>query len=143
LPTLLENYDLPAMSPNCVARSASMIAPQALHLMNNAVIDELADSMARRVQKEAGGDLQKQIERAYWIALSRPPTEEERKISLEAVRRIRDAEGKNVPAATTAAIKPAAGGTDPAAIERGDPARLALAELCHTLMNSAALLYID
>jgi mono/diheme cytochrome c family protein len=144
LPTVMESFDLPAMSPNCVDRSVSMIAPQALHMMNDVMIANLAESFAERVRKEAGTDLEKQIERAYWIALSRPPNDEERKISMEAVRRIRDAEGAKTATLTTAGVaaKPAPGASA-ASVGVADPAGAALAEFCHTLMNSAAFIYID
>src|SRR5260370_3558654 len=92
LPTVMESFDLPAMSPNCVDRSISLIAPQALHMQKDGMIANLAESFADRVRKEGGADFEKQIERAYWIALSRPPNDEERTITLETVRRIRDAE---------------------------------------------------
>ena len=107
LPTILESFDFPAMTPNCVDRVDSTVATQALHLMNNGLLDELAYSLAKRVTTEAGSDPNKQVEKLYWIALSRPPTEEERKLSVEALT------------------------------------RLPLARLCHTMMNSAAFLYID
>jgi hypothetical protein len=107
LPTLLENFDFPAMTPNCVDRVDSTVATQALHLMNNGMLDELAESLAKRVTAEAGKDPDQQVEKLYWIALSRPPAEEERKLSVEAL------------------------------------ARLPLARLCHTILNSAAFLYID
>jgi hypothetical protein len=142
LPTVMESFDLPAMSPNCVDRSISVIAPQALHMMNDSMIATLAESFASRVRREAGRDTEKQVERAYWIALSRPPNDEERKTSLDTVRRLRDAELAKAPvgAASRVDAKPAPGGstTIPA-----DPAAMALEEFCHTLMNSAAFLYID
>src|SRR5579863_8627785 len=65
LPTVMESFDLPAMSPNCVDRSISVIAPQALHMMNDGMIAKLAESFAGRVRKEAGADIEKQVERAY------------------------------------------------------------------------------
>ena len=144
LPTVMESFDLPAMSPNCVERSISMIAPQALNMMNDSMIANLAESFARRVGKEAGIDPERQIERAYWIALSRPPSDEERRVSVDIVRRIRNVEGAKAMASATssAAGKPApdASATN---IGMGDPATIALGEFCHTLMNSAAFLYID
>ena len=144
LPTVMEAFDLPAMSPNCVDRSVSMIAPQALHMMNDVMIANLAESFAGRVRKEAGADIEKQIERAYWIALSRPPNDEERKISLDALRRIRDAEGAKTVAraASGLAAKPAPGASA-SNVGVADPLAAALAEFCHTLMNSAAFVYID
>ena len=121
-----------------------MIAPQALHMMNDVMIAKLAEAFADRVRKEGGADLEKQIERAYWIALSRPPNDEERKISLETVRRIRDAEGAKALAgsASGVAAKPAPG-TSASNIGVADPVAAALEEFCHTLMNSAAFVYID
>jgi hypothetical protein len=143
LPTVMESFDLPAMSPNCVERSISMIAPQALHMMNDTMIAGLAASFAERVRKEAGPDPDKQIERAYWIALSRPPNDEERKVSLDIVRRIRDAEGTKAMAgaASSLAAKPAPAAASNAGAD--DPAAMAVQEFCHTLMNSAAFVYID
>ena len=107
IPTILDSFDLPQMNPNCVERLDSTVATQALHLMNNTMVRRLADSFAERVKREAGSDPKQQIEKMYWIALSRPPGDEERKLSLEAL--------------TT----------------------LPLAKLCHTMLKSAALLYID
>jgi len=142
LPTVMESFDLPAMSPNCVERSISMIAPQALNMMNDGMIANLAASFAQRVGKEAGTDPERQIERAYWIALSRPPSDEERRVSVDIVRRIRNVEGAKASAASSVAGKPApdASATN---IGMGNPATIALGEFCHTLMNSAAFLYID
>ena len=56
LPTLLESFDLPQMSPNCVERSSSTVAPQALQLLNDAQVHDLAASFAKRVADEAGAD---------------------------------------------------------------------------------------
>jgi hypothetical protein len=144
LPTVMESFDLPSMSPNCMERSISMIASQALNMMNDGMIANLAQSFAARVRTEAGSDLEKQIERAYWIALSRPPSEQERKVSLEIVRRIQDVGGAKAMAGAASSVtaKPAPGA--PAAnVGVQDPAGVALEEFCHTLMNSASFMYID
>ena len=129
MPTVLESFDLPPMSPNCLERTDSTVAPQALHLMNNSTIQKLAGYFARRVEKEAGSDRPRQIDRAYWLALSRAPNPEEKKISLEALERFTNA------GAGTSADPWSAGGEA--------TANKALAKLCHTLMNSAAFLYVD
>ena len=107
IPTLLDNFDFPAMTPNCVDRVDSTVATQALHLMNNGMVDDLAEAFAKRVAREAGADPKQQVEKLYWMALSRPPDDEERRISLEGL------------------------------------AKLSLSRLCHTMLNSAAFLYID
>src|SRR5207249_1686568 len=54
VPTLLENFDLPQMNPNCIERRDSTVATQALHLMNNRLVQDLAEHFAENVQKQAG-----------------------------------------------------------------------------------------
>jgi hypothetical protein len=127
IPTILDNFDLPPMSPNCVERPESTVSLQALYLMNNGMVRQLAGSLASRVRHEAGADPRKEVESVYWIALSRPPGAEERKDSLDALGKLRKLE------------KNASGGsvTDEIADQR------ALAKLCHTVFNSASFIYID
>ena len=88
IPTLLENFDLPGMSPNCVQRRPSNVAPQALQLLNNGFVHDLAGHFAERVQREAGNDPGKQLEYAYRVALGRSPNDEERKIAGAGLRRL-------------------------------------------------------
>ena len=47
LPTHLENFDFPQMNPNCLERRDSTVAPQALHLLNNGMVEQLADALRR------------------------------------------------------------------------------------------------
>jgi hypothetical protein len=110
------------MSPNCLERNTSTVAIQALHLMNNAMVEEQAERFAARVSKEAGDEPEKQIERAYWIALGRPPSREEAAAGLEGMRRFTSLEK---------------------AQSAGNGKRKVLESLCHVLVNSAAFLYID
>ncbi len=84
IPTLLDNFDLPPMSPNCVERQESTVSLQALYLMNNTMVRRLADSLADRIVREVGHDPHTADRiRFYWMAVSRPPTAEEAKASLE------------------------------------------------------------
>ena len=123
--TLLQNFDLPRMNPNCIERPVSNVAPQALHLLNNKMVRELADRFAERVEREVGGGVSAQIERTYHIALSRPPDPEELAASVSALSRLRKQWH--------------------AKLEKNDPQadRRALGNFCHALMNSAAFMYID
>jgi len=121
--TLLESFDLPPMSPNCLERNTSTVAIQALHLLNNGMVENLAEIFAQRVTNEVGVGPDKQIEGAYWIALSRPPTEDEKVESLRAFGRIKSMQKS---AKSAQAVEQAA-----------------LASFCHALVNSAAFLYID
>lgn len=123
LPTILDNFDYPQMSPACLVRTQSNVAPQALHLLNNATVYEVANYFARRVEKEAGSEVNRQIEQAYWIALSRAPRDEEKRVAAEDLLKLEQAakkEGKGEQASHDA-----------------------LTAFCHTILNSAAFLYID
>ncbi len=118
-PTLFESFDFPQLNPACLERSRSNVATQALGLLNDGVVRKLADAFAARVEKEAGDDPAHWIEQAYWIALGRPPSPEEKKASLDSM----------------AELRRLAGG------EQAD--HKALVKFCHMIMNSAAFLYID
>jgi len=122
--THLENFDFPQMNPNCVERRGSTVAPQALHLMNNGMVRRLAEQFARRVRREAGADPARQIEWVYLTALSRPPCEEEKTLGREALALLTEGWGNQ-------------------RIDRDEAARRALTTYCHTILNSAAFLYID
>jgi mono/diheme cytochrome c family protein len=116
LPTHLENFDFPQMNPNCLERRDSTVAPQALHLMNNGMVRRLAEAFAQRVRREAGLDAARQVERAYLIALGRPPGDEERRIGVEALAELS---------------------------RRWSDAHRGLTSYCHSLLNTAAFFYVD
>src|SRR5205085_5933298 len=90
IPTHLESFDYPSMNPNCLERRESTVAPQALHLMNNGMVQRLAEDFAARARHEAGADPAKQIEKVYLMALSRPPSDEEKEIGVAALRKFAD-----------------------------------------------------
>ncbi len=117
-PTLFESFDFPQLNPACLERSHSNVATQALGLLNDGMVRKLAEAFATRVEKESGDDPGRRIEQAYWIALSRPPSAEEKKTSLESLAELRSAAG-------------------------GQADHKALVKFCHMIMNSAAFLYID
>jgi hypothetical protein len=124
LPTHLENFDYPSMNPNCVERRDSTVAPQALHLMNNGMIHDLADHFARRVIREAGTDPAKQVEFVYLIAMSRPPDDGERRLGVEGLTRLAEQWSRDESG-------------------RDDAPRRALGTYCHAIMNSAGFLFVD
>jgi hypothetical protein len=128
IPSILEAFDLPQMNPNCLARPNSVVATQALHLMNNAMIHQLGESFAERVAREAGADPRNQIKRLYLIALSRLPTEEEEQMTLETFIRLKV---KWTEAAKDSKANPP------------EPALRALGNVCHAMINSAEFIFID
>lgn len=129
IPTLLENFDFPQMNPNCLERRDSTVAPQALHLLNNGMVQQLAEHFAQRVKREAGNEPTKQIERVYLIALTRTPTEAEKKLGVEALARLSEKWEQHL----TKIGKP----------DKGAAGLKALTSYCHAILNSAGFLYVD
>jgi hypothetical protein len=118
---MLDLFDYPQMVPNCSQRGNTAVAPQALYLLNNPLIHRLAEALAERLSAEAGDRLADQIDRLYWLALSRPPTVEEKSIISAELEEAGD---------TTASSQP-------------DWSRRLMARLCHTIINSTAFIYVD
>jgi hypothetical protein len=73
----LEAFDQPDAQTSCAARVSSTHALQALELLNGRLANDLAESFARRLVREAGPDPARQVERAYLLAAGRPPTPQE------------------------------------------------------------------
>ena len=119
--TILESFDLPRLTPNCLERKLSTVAPQALHLLNNETVYKLAASFAQRVLQDAGTDPARQIDRAYRIAFGRPPTTKEAQLALETLGTFREERQKS----------------------ESRPDVKALADLCHIVINAAEFIYID
>jgi hypothetical protein len=123
--TLLEDFDLPAMSPNCIDRPISTVAPQALHLLNSTGVHELATQFAERVRSFAGIDATERIRTAWKLALGRAPTPEEQTAAEKLLAEL-TAEWSQQPDAQQIP-----------AVDR------ALINLCHALFNSAEFLMVD
>jgi hypothetical protein len=70
---LLEAFDQPDRLFSCPARAQSTFAPQALILLNGPFMQGRAKAFAGRLCGECGSDCDRQIERAYLLALGRPP----------------------------------------------------------------------
>jgi cytochrome c553 len=123
--TILENFDRPQMNPNCVQRRNSNVVPQALHLLNNKMVYDLAVAFAERVRAEAGTNRQQQLERAFLLALGRPPSQEELELSLRSMEELVREWQQEQP-------------------DRKEEApQRALENICHAVINLAAFIYID
>ena len=116
---MMDTFDYPQMGPNCVARNVSNVSPQALMLMNNGQVRELAAAFASRVSAMVPGseDRGSIVDAVYGLALSRSPSEQERRIGIESLQELGSA-------------------------WQGQTER-ALETYCHTILNSAAFLYVD
>lgn len=113
---LVEVLDLCDTTRSTARRNVTTVAPQALTLYNGAFANRMARALADRLEREAGPNVEKQVERAYRLLLCRPPTDAERATMREFLKR--QAEG-------------------------GALARTAREQLCRVLLNLNEFVYPD
>ena len=70
----MEAFDQPDAATSCSRRESSTHALQALELLNGTLANDLAESFADRLRREAGADPDAQVDLAYRLAAGRPPT---------------------------------------------------------------------
>lgn len=83
---MMELFDAPNGIGACARRNRSTIATQALILMNNAFVLDQAARFADRLKKEAGEDQSRQINLAFQLTLSRPPSATELDAALSFIK---------------------------------------------------------
>ena len=127
IPTLLENFDYPQMGPNCLVRGTSLVAPQALHMLNDKMIHELAIHFASKIRSEVGTDPLVQVRQIYLNALGRTPTVEENLIGVTALKQLTEKWKLEHPENKDLA----------------DLAQKSLENYCHAIFNLAEFQYID
>jgi hypothetical protein len=84
---MFEVFDLPDQNTSCGRRNVSTVPTQALTLLNDEFVLRQAKLFADRVQTAAPGDIAKQVDLAYRIALTRPPQEEEARLAADFLRK--------------------------------------------------------
>ena len=80
-----DTFDLPDQNQTAAARNVSTVATQALTLMNNEFVLNQARVFAERLERAAPDDVDRQVDLAYRIALTRPPAPEEAEIARDLV----------------------------------------------------------
>ena len=123
---MLATFDYPEMGPNCTERTVSIVSPQSLMLLNNGRVRGLAGNLAARIESRVSGPSPVSsaikpwglyVDEVYHVALTREPTAEERRLGIEALQQlVRDWKGDR---------------------------QAALETYCHTILNSAAFIYVD
>lgn len=133
---LLEAFDQPDTLTSCPVRPVSTFAPQALILLNGPFMQEQSKALAARLCRECGGNQAAQIDRAFRLALCRPPMQRELDMTVEFLKtqreslldRLRDRQRIGVP---------------PGLPRDADPATAAaLADFCLALLNRNEFLYV-
>ena len=71
---MLESLDFCDTTNSTERRAITSIAPQALTLFNGDFVNRQAEHFAARLRREAGDDPARQIDLAFRLALTRPPT---------------------------------------------------------------------
>jgi hypothetical protein len=82
LPEIFEVFDFAAPSMVVGQRNNSTVATQALFLLNHPFVHERATAAAARIAS-ASSDPTVQIQHAWWLALGRPPTDRELRLTLD------------------------------------------------------------
>jgi Protein of unknown function (DUF1553)/Protein of unknown function (DUF1549) len=121
-------FDAPDCSGIVERRNESIVAPQALFLMNDPLVTELATALAERVARDdsRGGD-REWIGRLYEIAVGRPPVDAELEVGLKFLREGPDPGDEKV--------LPRAPGSG--------PARERWIRYCHLVLCTNEFLYVD
>ena len=78
----METFDLPENATSCPRRDESVVAPQALALLNGPLAVEAARALAARVERTAGRDPRAQVDQAFALALARSPEVGEQEAAL-------------------------------------------------------------
>jgi len=129
--TILELFDLPPMSPNCVERRQSTVPTQALQMMNSDLLQQHSRYLAGRLIDEFGNDREKQIRALYLRALSRPPTPQETQQATGEIETLTKHWTTHLEQEKTdAPVKPTAEWR-------------ALSDFCKAMLSSAEFLYVD
>jgi hypothetical protein len=79
---LLDSLDCPDPSTSTPKRGSTTTPLQALALLNNSFMLRMSGSMAARVKKDAGEEANKQVQRAFELAYSRPPKPDEQRLAV-------------------------------------------------------------
>jgi hypothetical protein len=115
-------FDAPDGLQGMEQRTTTTVAPQALLLLNNALVRQCAHELAGRVAGPQDRPMADAIREAYARALGRPPSADELRIALAFVE-------------------------DGLAVYRkdgkADPRRRALTDFCHVLLELNEFVYID
>jgi hypothetical protein len=76
-PPMMSNFDAPDTDTSCEARIITTVPTQALSMLNGKFINQQADLFASRLEREAPGEMRRQVEWAIRLTAGRQPSEQE------------------------------------------------------------------
>jgi hypothetical protein len=131
---LFDRFDMPVSAESCPRRDVTTVAPQVLWTLNNQVPFAEAQRLAARLVKEAGDNPSAWIEKAWRLALARPPSAQERQEGLAMMEKLAGLGG----------TKRDAGDPLPEELVKlGDARAEALTKFCLMIFNLNEFIYID
>jgi hypothetical protein len=95
MPNYLHTFDVDNGKLPTPTRTRSITALQALTLMNSPLVEQASQEFGKRLLKEAKEDLDKAIELGFVMALSRVPSEKEKKTITSLVKECKDCESSS------------------------------------------------
>ena len=127
---LFEVLDFCDTARSAASRQITSVGPQALSLFNGDFVNRQARHLADRLEREAGPSIERQVERAYLLALCRPVKVSEKTEMLDFLRREADQWLKQV-----------SGQPSPDGEQKAH--REALEQMCRVLFNLNEFAYTD
>lgn len=125
---LMTTFDFSDTTLSCAQRDVTTVAPQALAMLNNDFVHEQSLLLARRVLRTAGANEQSQVDCAWRFALGRSPTAAEQDAAADHLKLQAELFAVNAAATLPANLS---------------AEQMALASLCHVLLNTNEFLYVD
>jgi hypothetical protein len=126
--TVLETFDAPRLTTNCIQRRSSNVVSQALLMLNSRFVGKQAEDLARRIALQTK-DEELRIANAYNVVFGRRPTAAELVLTRDFLRQQTQ---RHAPQKKKSKEKHGF------ATNNG-----ALIDLCLVLLNSAEFLYVD
>ncbi len=131
LPPFFEAFDACDRSASTGRRSASVITPQALSLLNGSLTQDASRALARRVRDEGGSELEGRLDRMFLLAFARRPAREEIAVCREFL------------AAQATRYKGEAEAVARSEAQPLSPRDRAWVDLAHVVLNANEFLYLE
>lgn len=90
---VLESFDVADTDTTCPVRFVTTQPTQALALLNSKFSNDQAKILATRIKREAGEDIQEQVELALWLTTQRQPTDKEIQDGVKLIEELQSEEG--------------------------------------------------
>jgi hypothetical protein len=132
--TLFEQFDFPDPTMPTGDRKATVVAPQALLLMNSDIVMESADALAVLLMNKPGDDAAK-VQSAYQRVLGRPATDAETQRVLTFLKEL-------TPEIVPASIRGVVNGQSPIDAAAASKTRQAWSLFCQSLFASNEFIYV-